>query len=96
MVSREDYNDPASKSFTCSCSTTIDKDKPHTCDGSAELTRLMDEGCNHMTCTTPACNTHFCYVCGGKVIQSVIRNEINEAIMQHFSNCKLFDVPDEE
>ncbi|KAF8748104.1 peptidase M28 family [Rhizoctonia solani] len=140
MVSREDYNDPASKSFTCampdcvsinvshkvheltaaqdhtwckSCSTTIDKDKPHTCDGSAELTRLMEregwkkcpgcqapieksEGCNHMTCTTPACNTHFCYVCGGKVIQSVIRNEINEAIMQHFSNCKLFDVPDED
>ncbi|CEL53122.1 putative E3 ubiquitin-protein ligase RNF217 OS=Mus musculus GN=Rnf217 PE=3 SV=2 [Rhizoctonia solani AG-1 IB] len=124
MVSREDYNDPASKSFTCampdcehtwckSCSTTIDKDKTHTCDGSAELTRLMEqegwkkcpgcqapieksEGCNHMSCTTPACNTHFCYVCGGKVIQSVIRAEINEAIMQHFSNCKLFDVPDEE
>ncbi|KAJ1299563.1 hypothetical protein OPQ81_011970 [Rhizoctonia solani] len=124
MVSREDYNDPGSKQFTCampdcdhtwckSCSTTIEKDKTHTCDGSAELTRLMEregwkkcpgcqapieksEGCNHMTCTTPACNTHFCWVCGGKVIQSVIRAEINEAIMQHFSNCKLFDVPDEE
>ncbi|CAE6411110.1 unnamed protein product [Rhizoctonia solani] len=123
MVSREDYNDPASKSFTCampdcdhtwckSCSTTIENDKPHTCDGSAELTRLMEregwkkcpgcqapieksEGCNHMTCTTPACNTHFCWVCGNKVIQSVMRAEINEAIMQHFSNCKLFDVPDE-
>ncbi|KAL5633659.1 hypothetical protein ACGC1H_003963 [Rhizoctonia solani] len=123
MVSREDYNDPGSKQFTCampdcdhtwckSCSTTIEKDQKHTCDGSAELTRLMEregwkkcpgcqapieksEGCNHMSCTTPACNTHFCYVCGDKVIQSVIRAEINEAIMQHFSNCKLFDVPDE-
>ncbi|CUA74307.1 putative E3 ubiquitin-protein ligase RNF217 [Rhizoctonia solani] len=123
MVSREDYNDPGSKQFTCampdcdhtwckSCSTSIEKGETHTCDGSAELTRLMEregwkkcpgcqapieksEGCNHMTCTTPACNTHFCYVCGGKVIQSVIRAEINEAIMQHFSNCKLFDVPDE-
>ncbi|KAG8731354.1 hypothetical protein FRC11_004415, partial [Ceratobasidium sp. 423] len=114
MVSREDYNDPGSKQFTCampdcdhtwckSCSTTIEKGKTHTCDGSAELNRLMEregwkkcpgcqapieksEGCNHMTCTTPACNTHFCWVCGGKVIQSVIRAEINEAIMQHFSN----------
>ncbi|KAB5589515.1 Zinc metalloprotease [Ceratobasidium theobromae] len=123
MVSREDYNDPSTKEFTCampdcdhvwckSCSTTIEKGKTHTCDGSAELTRLMEregwrkcpgcqtpieknEGCNHITCTTPACNTHFCYVCGGMVIQSVIRNEINEAIMQHFANCKLFDVPDE-
>ncbi|KAG9119510.1 hypothetical protein FRC07_005429 [Ceratobasidium sp. 392] len=124
MVSREDYNDPSTKEFRCampdcdhtwckSCSTTIEKGQKHTCDGSAELTRLMEkegwktcpgcntpieknEGCNHISCTTPACNTHFCYVCGGKVIQSVVRNEINEAIMQHFSNCKLFDVPDEE
>ncbi|QRW02411.1 protein ligase [Ceratobasidium sp. AG-Ba] len=124
MVSRDDYMDPSTKEFRCampdcdhvwckSCSTTIEKGKTHTCDGSAELTRLMEtegwkacpgcktpieksEGCNHMTCTTPACNTHFCYVCGGLVIQSVVRAEINEAIMQHFSNCKLFDVPDEE
>ncbi|KAG8712978.1 hypothetical protein FRC09_019254 [Ceratobasidium sp. 395] len=124
MVSRDDYNDPSTKEFRCampdcdhvwckSCSTTIEKGQTHTCDGSAELTRLMEkegwktcpgcktpieknEGCNHISCTTPACNTHFCYVCGGKVIQSVVRNEINEAIMQHFSNCKLFDVPDEE
>ncbi|KAG9099281.1 hypothetical protein FRC06_005444 [Ceratobasidium sp. 370] len=124
MVSRDDYNDPSTKEFRCampdcdhvwckSCSTTIEKGQTHTCDGSAELTRLMEkegwktcpgcktpieknEGCNHISCTTPACNTHFCYVCGGKVIQSVVRNEINEAIMQHFSHCKLFDVPDEE
>ncbi|KAF8595307.1 hypothetical protein BDV93DRAFT_457079 [Ceratobasidium sp. AG-I] len=123
MVSRDDYNDPSTKEFRCampdcdhtwckSCSTTIEKGQTHTCDGSAELTRLMEkegwktcpgcqtpieknEGCNHISCTTPACNTHFCYVCGGKVVQSVIRSEINEAVMEHFSNCKLFDVPDE-
>jgi hypothetical protein len=23
------------------------------------------EGCNHMTCTSPGCNTQFCYACGG-------------------------------
>ncbi|KAF9231835.1 hypothetical protein BU15DRAFT_55690, partial [Melanogaster broomeanus] len=25
---------------------------------------LKESGCNHMTCISPGCNTHFCYVCG--------------------------------
>jgi len=54
----------------------------HSCDGSLELDRLMNEkgwkycpgcktpyqkteGCDHMTCTSPGCNTQFCYACGG-------------------------------
>jgi hypothetical protein len=26
-------------------------------------------GCNHMTCRTPGCGAHFCYVCGGTMPQ---------------------------
>ncbi len=25
---------------------------------------VKDEGCNHMTCVAPSCNTHFCWKCG--------------------------------
>ncbi|KAH9016425.1 hypothetical protein EDB83DRAFT_2439307, partial [Lactarius deliciosus] len=33
-------------------------------------------GCNHMTCLTPACNTHFCYHCGDLIVKSALRQEI--------------------
>ncbi|KAF8645632.1 hypothetical protein AX16_007714 [Volvariella volvacea WC 439] len=54
------------------------------------------EGCNHMTCVTPGCNTHFCYVCGALLYQGQKRSEIDKAVERHFgANCGLFYVPPE-
>ncbi|CAE6335596.1 unnamed protein product [Rhizoctonia solani] len=50
-------------------------------------------GCNHMTCTTPGCNMHFCYKCGAVVINGGTRTEIQTAVSSHFRSCALFDVP---
>ncbi|KAI9434828.1 hypothetical protein H4582DRAFT_1818325 [Lactarius indigo] len=53
-------------------------------------------GCNHMSCMTPACNTHFCYLCGGLIVKSALGQEVREATSNHFSsNCALFEVPGE-
>ncbi|KAI0317531.1 hypothetical protein OF83DRAFT_1120887 [Amylostereum chailletii] len=54
-----------------------------------------ESGCNHMTCGSPACNTHFCYVCGENIVQSALQNEIRNAVSAHYRRCNLFgDVPD--
>ncbi|CEL58971.1 hypothetical protein RSOLAG1IB_08969 [Rhizoctonia solani AG-1 IB] len=53
-------------------------------------------GCNHMTCKTPGCNMHFCYLCGAVIIDGGTNNEIQAAVTQHFrQNCLLFEVPAE-
>ncbi|KAG9048071.1 hypothetical protein FS837_000842 [Tulasnella sp. UAMH 9824] len=53
------------------------------------------EGCNHMTCTVPNCNTHFCYVDGDMIIQSQRKHEIDAAIQNHYGRADhgLFDIP---
>jgi len=52
-------------------------------------------GCNHMSCMTPACNTHFCYICGGLMVKSALGQEIKEATSAHYrKNCVLFEVPE--
>ncbi|KAJ7509867.1 hypothetical protein B0H11DRAFT_2168922 [Mycena galericulata] len=52
-------------------------------------------GCNHMTCMSPGCNTHFCYVCGQSIVRSAVGGEIQRAVTEHYSRCNLFeDVPD--
>ncbi|KAH9912630.1 uncharacterized protein BXZ73DRAFT_56145, partial [Epithele typhae] len=56
------------------------------CQTPAEKT----EGCNHMTCISPSCNTHFCYVCGELIVQSVRRTDIQSAVSKHYSKCRLF------
>lgn len=39
---------------------------------------------------------HFCYICGGMIVQSVVRREIDEGVANHYSSgCILFDVPPE-
>ncbi|KAJ7656296.1 hypothetical protein DFH06DRAFT_991742 [Mycena polygramma] len=54
------------------------------------------EGCNHMTCISPACNTHFCYLCGETIVRSALPREIESAKSAHYSGCRLFeDVPDQ-
>jgi len=54
-----------------------------------------EAGCNHMTCMSPGCNTHFCYLCGQSIIQSSLLRAISTATAAHFRKCKLFeDVPD--
>ncbi|KAI0921704.1 hypothetical protein AcW2_006593 [Taiwanofungus camphoratus] len=49
------------------------------------------EGCNHMTCMSPGCNTHFCYVCGEFITQSIRRQEIETALSAHYNRCRLFE-----
>ncbi|KAH7920858.1 hypothetical protein BV22DRAFT_1073245 [Leucogyrophana mollusca] len=52
-------------------------------------------GCNHMTCISPGCNTHFCYRCGEGIVRSALQKDIKSAISAHFQRCRLFeDVPD--
>lgn len=80
----------------------------HSCDGSLELTYLMqqhgwkfcpgcrvpiqkDLGCNHIMCTSPGCNTHFCYKCGEKIIQSALQEDVRAATTAHFQQCNMFD-----
>lgn len=41
-------------------------------------------GCNHIACSAPGCNTHFCYRCGQILIRSVFGSEIHHAISNHF------------
>ncbi|KAI0751602.1 hypothetical protein C8Q80DRAFT_1268812 [Daedaleopsis nitida] len=48
------------------------------------------DGCNHMTCMAPACNGHFCYLCGELIVQSVLRREIQSAVSRHYRRCTLF------
>ncbi|TDL23182.1 hypothetical protein BD410DRAFT_721585 [Rickenella mellea] len=48
-------------------------------------------GCNHMTCFTPGCNTHFCYVCGKSIVKSSLRSEIQSAVSAHYRKCSLFE-----
>ncbi|PBK72468.1 hypothetical protein ARMSODRAFT_954173 [Armillaria solidipes] len=53
-----------------------------------------ESGCNHMTCMSPGCNTHFCYICGGKIVQSALRGDIQAAVSDHYRRrCTLFEVP---
>ncbi|KAF5362263.1 hypothetical protein D9756_002246 [Leucocoprinus leucothites] len=61
-----------------------------TCPGCSTPVQ-KSEGCNHMTCITPACNTHFCYIDGGMIIKGGIRKEIQDALNAHYRKCKLFD-----
>ncbi|TFY82539.1 hypothetical protein EWM64_g1474 [Hericium alpestre] len=52
-------------------------------------------GCNHMTCMSPGCNTHFCYICGQMIVRSAMRNQIQNAVGAHYRVCHLFeDIPD--
>jgi hypothetical protein len=46
-------------------------------------------GCNHMTCISPGCYTHFCYICGESIIRSTRSNEISAAIDAHYRSCQL-------
>jgi len=52
-------------------------------------------GCTHMTCISPACNTHFCYVCGQTIVRSALQSDIQTAVTAHYRACKLFDSPEE-
>ncbi|KAG1730054.1 hypothetical protein EDB19DRAFT_1741415 [Suillus lakei] len=54
-----------------------------------------DGGCSHMTCISPGCNTHFCYVCGENIVRSALRGDIQNAVAAHYRVCKLFDDPGE-
>ncbi|KAF7370312.1 RING-type domain-containing protein [Mycena sanguinolenta] len=53
------------------------------------------DGCNHMTCMSPGCNTHFCYICGESIVRSALQREVRSAVSAHYRRCRLFeDVPE--
>ncbi|KAM5539613.1 hypothetical protein V8D89_006722 [Ganoderma adspersum] len=49
------------------------------CPGCQTPSEKID-GCNHMTCTVPACNAHFCYRCGKLIVQSALQEEVKDAL----------------
>ncbi|KAF8431275.1 hypothetical protein L210DRAFT_3560596 [Boletus edulis BED1] len=46
-------------------------------------------GCNHVTCVTPGCNTHFCYRCGKQITRTSIPFLVRSAVNAHFKQCTL-------
>ncbi|KAL4067477.1 hypothetical protein V8B97DRAFT_927613 [Scleroderma yunnanense] len=46
-------------------------------------------GCNHMTCVTPGCNSHFCYKCGKQIARSPIPFVVSSAITAHYRHCSM-------
>ncbi|KAF7308308.1 RING-type domain-containing protein [Mycena chlorophos] len=66
------------------------------CPGGSGLTRCQtpfqkNEGCNHMKCIAPGCNTHFCYLCGEMIVRSSVRAEVSGAVAAHYARCRLFE-----
>ncbi|KIK58827.1 hypothetical protein GYMLUDRAFT_170497, partial [Collybiopsis luxurians FD-317 M1] len=57
------------------------------CDTNIQKT----EGCNHIVCRSPGCNMNFCYRCGKSIIQSTLRQEVQNAVGLHYEICRLFD-----
>ncbi|KAF8216876.1 hypothetical protein K438DRAFT_1797974 [Mycena galopus ATCC 62051] len=49
------------------------------------------DGCNHMTCMSPGCNTHFCYTCGDSIVRSALPREVRSAVSAHYRRCRLFE-----
>ncbi|KAF7356381.1 RING-type domain-containing protein [Mycena venus] len=49
------------------------------------------DGCNHMTCMSPGCNTHFCYLCGQSIVRSALQREVRSAVSAHYRRCRLFE-----
>ncbi|KAF9054480.1 hypothetical protein BJ165DRAFT_1439171 [Panaeolus papilionaceus] len=50
-----------------------------------------ESGCNHMTCLSPGCNAHFCYLCGMLITVAVSRSDIKNAVSSHYRCCQLFE-----
>ncbi|EJU05915.1 hypothetical protein DACRYDRAFT_75359 [Dacryopinax primogenitus] len=52
-------------------------------------------GCNHIACSAPGCNTHWCYTCGGVIaINPRTPREQHAAVERHYlSSCRLFGTP---
>ncbi|KAI9069218.1 hypothetical protein FKP32DRAFT_1641142 [Trametes sanguinea] len=47
-------------------------------------------GCNHISCLSPGCNTHFCYHCGDLIVRSALPRDISTAKSNHYTRCTLF------
>ncbi|KAF9232512.1 hypothetical protein BU15DRAFT_54908 [Melanogaster broomeanus] len=45
------------------------------------------DGCNHLSCIAPGCNTQFCYRCGVMVSRTVIHQDMLQAKAEHFRIC---------
>ncbi|KAF9561217.1 hypothetical protein CPC08DRAFT_635653 [Agrocybe pediades] len=48
-------------------------------------------GCNHITCSAPGCNVHFCYRCGSLMIDTTNGGDIGTAVTEHYYNCRMFE-----
>ncbi|CAL1705387.1 unnamed protein product [Somion occarium] len=60
-----------------------------TCPGCGARTE-KELGCNHMQCTSRQCGglTHWCYSCGGIIIQSDHPDIVHDAVWAHRNRCE--------
>ncbi|KAF8838980.1 hypothetical protein BDN67DRAFT_823371 [Paxillus ammoniavirescens] len=49
------------------------------------------DGCNHIICIAPGCNTQFCYRCGVTITRTVVPQEIQVGKTKHFRVCNLWN-----
>ncbi|KAJ3505309.1 hypothetical protein NMY22_g17630 [Coprinellus aureogranulatus] len=52
---------------------------------------LKESGCNHMTCKSPGCSTHFCYVCGVSIWDARSLEPLATLLNAHYRHCNQFD-----
>lgn len=50
-----------------------------------------ESGCNHMKCTSPGCNVHFCYKCGALILDASTGQDVGVAVENHYLRCTQFE-----
>lgn len=50
-----------------------------------------ESGCNHMKCTSPGCNVHFCYKCGVLILDASTGQDVGVAVDNHYLRCTQFE-----
>lgn len=71
------------RDWTCAHCCEIVADRDHIrledmkeCPGCGVMTDKTG-GCNHITCSTPGCGAHWCFICGGKFDEETIYPHMN-------------------
>jgi hypothetical protein len=56
------------------------------------LTPVQKEsGCNHIVCSAPGCNVHFCYRCGEFIVDTSGTGQVGSSVNEHYARCRQFD-----
>ncbi|KIK79407.1 hypothetical protein PAXRUDRAFT_834120 [Paxillus rubicundulus Ve08.2h10] len=82
--------DPNSTTHSCDGASELDhlmKERGWKYCPNCKTPIQKQDGCDHMVCIAPGCNTQFCYLCGVIVTRTVVAQEINAGKMAHFRVC---------